>query len=150
MNTSPAVTEAEHRFDIRDAYTIDMQTFNAFWRQESNIDIYLLAVLPGDQGSSSSRMVTTYSFTPQTRTFKYKYEAKLELDGDEHRIGIVPSQSGRLVVSGFQGLYGSDIHQIFRDGTNDRLCCLAKSIVTEWIRTAVLFCGRKSVRRRPK
>ncbi|KAH8108546.1 hypothetical protein DFH11DRAFT_1086330 [Phellopilus nigrolimitatus] len=120
MNASPAVKEAEHQFNIRNAYTIDMQTFNAFWRQESNIDIYLLAVFPGDQGSS--RMVMTYSFTPQTRTFEYKYEAKLELDGDEHYCGMVSSQSGRLVVWGEWGVYGSDVHRINRDGPNDRLC----------------------------
>ncbi|KAH8113605.1 hypothetical protein DFH11DRAFT_311075 [Phellopilus nigrolimitatus] len=120
MNTSPAETEADFQLSNCHPYAIDMQAFNAFWRQESNIYICLFASFHGNHGSSI--MALPYSFTPQARTFEYKYTASLHLDGDELRPGIVSSQSGRLAVPGSQGLYGSDIHRIIRDEPNDRLC----------------------------
>ncbi|KAH8092565.1 hypothetical protein DFH11DRAFT_1174277 [Phellopilus nigrolimitatus] len=121
MNTSPAVTEADLRSDNSAPNTIDVQAFNAFWRLYlGDIYICLFASIYGDQ--SAGMMVLSYSFTPQTRTFEHKYTASLLLDDDEPHSLIVSSQSGRLAVSGYQGVYGSDIHRILRDGLNDTLC----------------------------
>ncbi|KAH8115670.1 hypothetical protein DFH11DRAFT_1543141 [Phellopilus nigrolimitatus] len=120
MHASPAVTAEDLRLDSRDLYAFDIQAFNAFWRQEGHIYICLFASFCGDQGSSM--MVMTYSFTPQIRIFGIGHRASLQLDGDIPRHGIVSSPAGRLAVPGLQGLYGSDIHRIFRDGPNDRLC----------------------------
>ncbi|KAH8108550.1 hypothetical protein DFH11DRAFT_1086452 [Phellopilus nigrolimitatus] len=117
MNTSPAVTKVVLQFDNGDPYSIDMQAFNAFWRKDGDIYICLFASFIFFYEPVS------YSFTPQTRTFEYKYSPSLlQLDGDEPSPGIFSSQTGRLVVSGLYGLYGCDIHRIFRDGPNDRLC----------------------------
>ncbi|KAH8108565.1 hypothetical protein DFH11DRAFT_1086686 [Phellopilus nigrolimitatus] len=127
MNTSPAVTEADLRSDSYPAYVpniIGMQAFNAFWRQDGDIYICLFESFFANffNNYKASVMVRPYSFTPQTRTFEYKNIASLHLDGDEYRPRTVSSQSGRLAVSGFQGLYGSDMHRLFQDGPIDRSC----------------------------
>ncbi|KAH8108558.1 hypothetical protein DFH11DRAFT_1086558 [Phellopilus nigrolimitatus] len=129
MNTSPAVTEVVLHPGSYGQCAFDMQALNAFWRQEENIDIYLASVA-GEY--SPSIMVLCYSFKPQTRTFEYKRTASLDLPGDEPRHEIVSSRSGRLVIPGPQGLYGSNIHQIFRDGPDDRLWRKLLPRVTDW------------------
>ncbi|KAH8106363.1 hypothetical protein DFH11DRAFT_1269838 [Phellopilus nigrolimitatus] len=125
MNTSPAVTKVVFRFDSGDPNSIDMQAYNAFWRKDGDIYICLFASFLACSYDNIRRsiMVLHSSFTPRTRTFGRQYtESPLQLDGDHCSSVIVSSQTGRIAVRGWEGLYGSDIHRIFRDGPSDRLC----------------------------
>ncbi|KAH8108548.1 hypothetical protein DFH11DRAFT_1632645 [Phellopilus nigrolimitatus] len=124
MDTSPAVAEADLWFGTRGPDTIDMQAFNAFWRQEGDIYICLFACSKANFYNTfePTIMVLTFSFTPQMRSFEHKYTVSLRLDGEQHSPRIISSQTGRIAVWGMSGVYGSDIHRIIQNGPNDRLC----------------------------
>ncbi|KAH8108541.1 hypothetical protein DFH11DRAFT_1086216 [Phellopilus nigrolimitatus] len=119
MNISPAVTEVGLHLSSSGPCAFDMQALSAFWRQEENIDIYLLAAFADNHGSSV--IVLCYSFAPQTRTFEHEHTASPHLNPDEPLPEIFSSQSGRLAVLRSHGLYGSDIHRILREEPTDGL-----------------------------
>ncbi|KAH8106368.1 hypothetical protein DFH11DRAFT_1732917 [Phellopilus nigrolimitatus] len=146
MDTSSAVTDVNVNLDSHVMYEFCIQACDAFWRQESNIDIHLLAIFFGDYGYNV--MVLPYSFAPQTQTFEFEYTATLHLDGHRFSPGIFSSQSGRLAVLWGQGLDGFNIHRILLEEPTDglRRMVLPGSIQRRYSRNGKEFGSRPSPR----